>query len=533
MRLLILTSMIVLLMACSQHQAPSDTSADASETDGVSVTQLELNVEPLNILEEGESISLKASALLSDGQKIENISREFQPSSSLSGTLKWFSDNEEVVSVSETGVLTTLKEGTSTVTARLFAESVSVDVVVTAPKTLLTKLEWHQSSFEKRNRHAVFLTLDANYSDDTFYKGISADDFRSLADCDLNFSSSDESVAIVTQGGELTPVSNGESVIQVSCGDFSDELVFTASQLPDVVADSTEVLESISIQQSISDERSVGETVTLLCDLTFNTGTITSVSRTFVTPGGNLGAVDWESSDTTAVQVANGRALLIAYGSSTITASFRSLSNSIDMPVKMATEVPDDSSDYFLNTGDVFTFTYGDNGGYGSTWLPDILHGSAWTGGTDVVSLGGGGRLLIELKDYALVDGVGLDFTLFENPQYLSGYNLFAERAQVSVSEDGVTFYSFACDADDTVNQVYEGCAGVNPVNALENPFDPSVSGGDSFDLADVGLSQAHYILIQDEDTCTTDDPSYPLCATSTTQGFDLDAMILLNGVND
>lgn len=145
---------------------------------------------------------------------------------------------------------------------------------------------------------------------------------------------------------------------------------------------------------------------------------------------------------------------------------------------------------------------------------------------------------MVVLNNYVVVDGPGVDFTVFENAIQSDMYGNFAERAQVYVSADDDDYFFFPCDDDDP-DEIYSGCAGVTPVNAAENPLDPEVSGGDSFDLEDVGLAQAKYILIVDMDTCSPDDPTYydlngdALCGISGEQGFDLDAMAIINGVNE
>lgn len=200
------------------------------------------------------------------------------------------------------------------------------------------------------------------------------------------------------------------------------------------------------------------------------------------------------------------------------------------------------TADYFLSDNDrLAILDPGVNGGFKRHLFPAIVYGRPQTGGTHVYSLGGGGTILITLNGYIIVDGPGADFTIFENPQALTGYQLFAERAQVGVSDRGTDmedFVFFPCDAFDPMFE-YAGCAGVRTVNASANPLDPQVSGGDAFDLHDVKLAYAKHIIIRDLGTCRADDPTYYaadgslLCAASGTQGFDLDAMAIVNGVNE
>lgn len=206
---------------------------------------------------------------------------------------------------------------------------------------------------------------------------------------------------------------------------------------------------------------------------------------------------------------------------------------------KVVVEEPADFADRFLGPEDELNITYGTNGGFGSHLFPTIVYGMPQTGGKDVVALGGGGTLEIKLHGFLVADGDGPDFTLFENAVYSKKLNVvFAERAQVSVSQDGETFFDYPCDVNN-VADFYPGCAGVHEVFPLQDPTDPAVSGGDHYDLADVGLPWIQYIRIQDLDTCHPGDPTYEtqqfkyLCTGPGVQGFDLDAVAIVNGVKE
>lgn len=508
-------------------------SADGSENipeeedESIDVESVSLNEEGPLVMTVGESFQLELGATLSNGE----VSSAYQES------IVWYSNDADVVSVSDDGEIHALQEGSTTVKGTLFSQSDSIDVIVQDDEVDLTNLDFHQANFSKSSRSSLSLTLDVDFSDGTFFRGISAGDLREKILCDLSFSSSDEDTGVVTQEGLFTPVDNGVTTLKVQCGLRADTVTVTINGLTDVEADPDEQIESLTMTIDSSDWV-VGEEKTLTADAVFNTGTVTGISRTFVTPGGTLAALSWEVDDSSLLQIDSGTADLLSYGATTLTATFQEVSDQTEIFVKMASEEPDDSADYFLSSNDNLSISYGTNAGYGDHLFPTIVHGMPQTGGTHVVSFGGGGSLLVELVDYVVVDGPGFDFTLFENPVTLEGYNLFAERASVSVSEDGSSFYSFSCDVDDE-DEIYEGCAGVNPVNATENPLDPEVSGGDSFDLAGLSVSTVVFILIEDLDTCSPDDPTYYaadgslLCSVSGTQGFDLDAVAILNGINN
>ena len=96
----------------------------------------------------------------------------------------------------------------------------------------------------------------------------------------------------------------------------------------------------------------------------------------------------------------------------------------------------------------------------------------------------------------------------------------FAELATVEVSDDGVTFHTFPCTA---TTYPYGSCAGWHPVlanvdtNSID-PTDPSVAGGDAFDLADFGVSGARFVRITDR-----------VDHTGRAGAFDLDAISIVH----
>ncbi len=181
----------------------------------------------------------------------------------------------------------------------------------------------------------------------------------------------------------------------------------------------------------------------------------------------------------------------------------------------------------------VVSFTPGDAAGFGQDRMPDVVMGPPvgggdFRGGTDVVSLGRFGEIVVALDDMAITDGEGTDFIVFENPFEVQGrtpLTYFEELGEVSVSDDGTTWHTFPCDAHGA--RPHTGCAGWNPVySAPGNTLcatDPSVAGGDPFDLHDVGLQRARYVRIRD---LGTQSPIPP------TAGFDLDAVAVIHGAS-
>lgn len=142
------------------------------------------------------------------------------------------------------------------------------------------------------------------------------------------------------------------------------------------------------------------------------------------------------------------------------------------------------------------------------------------TAAESVCSLGLGGEIILGWKDAVLLNRTGADFTIFENAFLYLGGRTFAEPAKVAVSRDGIRFVEFPFDS-----LRLRGCAGITPTNGDKSPFNPSVSGGDSFDLADIGMDSVRFIKITDVSQIVLNNPQHPFY-DPTISGFDLDAVV-------
>ncbi len=196
---------------------------------------------------------------------------------------------------------------------------------------------------------------------------------------------------------------------------------------------------------------------------------------------------------------------------------------------------------------------------FGAAQLPGIVLGppgpsSGSTGGTSVASLGSGGSATLVFDDLVIEDGPGPDFIVFENAFFVGAppadavadFFVFAEPATVEVSMDGVTWTAFSYDAAAlaaTVGSLVDrelfarlrGLAGVTPTftGNWTVPDDPQVwdatgtggvsgAGGDAFDLADVGLTEARFVRLTDTGSANG--------AAGSGEGFDLDGVVVLHG---
>jgi hypothetical protein len=181
----------------------------------------------------------------------------------------------------------------------------------------------------------------------------------------------------------------------------------------------------------------------------------------------------------------------------------------------------------------VVSATIGTAGGGGTQ--ANVLgppHGAgAFQGSTDTLSLGLGGSITVAFTDNVIVDRPGPDFTVFENAFNSPGLGIFTEVGVVAASQDGVNFVEFPHGQD------LSGLAGRTPVYANPDandidPRDTSQAGGDSFDLATIGLASARYIRITDPAATIDDVGNHFPTPGPGKSGFDLDAIVGLHSQN-
>ncbi|MEA3266441.1 MAG: hypothetical protein U9P42_05790 [Candidatus Fermentibacteria bacterium] len=163
---------------------------------------------------------------------------------------------------------------------------------------------------------------------------------------------------------------------------------------------------------------------------------------------------------------------------------------------------------------------YGPGAGYGQSYYPENILGppdpdatptAPSFGEENLLTLGKDGWVVLEFTDNSIVNGSGADFTVFENVMD-TGSGYFQECAFVEVSQDGQYWVLFPWDAT-----TKEGLAGLMPTTG-EDPTNPEVSGGDQFDLEDLGLEWVRFVRLTD-------------CGDAVPDGglFDLDAVAAVN----
>jgi len=187
---------------------------------------------------------------------------------------------------------------------------------------------------------------------------------------------------------------------------------------------------------------------------------------------------------------------------------------------------PQQGSTHYASThyaSEVVSFSPGSNAGFGEDDLPQVVLGPPEvgppsSGAQDVLSLGVGGEIVLGFGGRQVLDGPGVDLIIWENPFWVGGNpeQPFAELGEVAVSEDGVTWHEFPCDPE-LEDGFDPGCAGWRPRREFDvcAPLVPEEAGGDTYDLADLGLAAIRYVRIRD----------LAAGGAPPSAGFDLDAV--------
>ena len=192
----------------------------------------------------------------------------------------------------------------------------------------------------------------------------------------------------------------------------------------------------------------------------------------------------------------------------------------LDEPSAPSCELPPREMPY---ASEVVAFTPGSNAGFGETELPGIVLGppggeGSGNGSLSVLSLGVGGEIILAFHEQVIVDGDGPDFVVFENPFLIGGdpETPFAEFAEVAISLDGERWETFPCES--RTEYPWPGCAGWSVVEEYDVCTEQLVegsTGGDLFDLSELGVTRARFVRIRD----LSETGGAP------TAGFDLDAV--------
>ena len=236
---------------------------------------------PANVAVSSVSLS-KATADLVIGGSVQ-LTATVSPSNATDKTVTWTTSNAAIATVSPTGLVTAVAEGTANITATAGGKSAVCKVTVSKPVISVTSVELDNTDITINKGDSK--TLKATVKPDN------------ATDKNVTWSSSKTDIATVDNNGKVTAVAKGEATITASCGGKTATCKVTVF-VP---------VESVTLSDTHLDMEK-GESKTL-------TATVKPDDVTDKT-------VSWSSSNTSVATVTNeGVVLAVAAGTSTITAT--------------------------------------------------------------------------------------------------------------------------------------------------------------------------------------------------------------------
>jgi len=234
-------------------------------------------------LPKGESQQLTATGLFSDGT-----------TSNLTNLVNWVTSSSSTASVSPSGLVTALVDGTSTITATDPVSLISDSSVVTVLPAVLDSLDLSSSTVSLAKGESEQLTATGLFSDGT------TSDLTNL----VNWVTSNGSSASVSSSGLVQALTTGTSTITATDPSSLISAVSSVTVLP-------AVLDSLSLSSSTV-SLAKGETQQLAATGLFSDGTTSDLTS----------LVSWSSSDTsTALVSPSGLVTALGTGVVSITAT--------------------------------------------------------------------------------------------------------------------------------------------------------------------------------------------------------------------
>ena len=137
------------------------------------------------------------------------------PSNATDKTVIWGSSKQSVATISNTGLVSAIAEGSSTITATAGGKSATCSIVVSKRVIEVTSIELNKN----------VLSLVEGDSE-TLIATVKPDD---ATDKTVSWSSSDDGIVSVDQAGKVTAIKGGEATITASAGDKSAKCVVTVT----------------------------------------------------------------------------------------------------------------------------------------------------------------------------------------------------------------------------------------------------------------------------------------------------------------
>ena len=232
------------------------------------------------------SITLSNTSIALTEQETFQLSATVNPSNATGKTVTWSSSNTAVATVSNNGLVTAVKEGSATITAKAGDKTATCTVTVSKKVIPVTSVSLNKTSLALTEQESF--QLSATVSPDN------------ASDKTVTWSSSNTAVATVSNNGLVTAVKEGSATITAKAGDKTATCAVTISKkvipVTSVTLNKTSLAlteqETFQLSASVSPDNATDKTVT------------------------------WSSSNTAVATVSqDGLVTAIAVGSATITAT--------------------------------------------------------------------------------------------------------------------------------------------------------------------------------------------------------------------
>lgn len=200
-------------------------------------------------LEKGETAQLE----INYGADKENAKADAIAKAAEALVLDWSSDNEDVATVDEKGVVTAVGGGEANITVSIKDANIQSVCKITVDVALEDIDVQENMALVLNDKDTAELQVKLMPEDAT--------------DVELVFESSDENVATVDKDGKVTAVANGECVITVSCGELQGETAVKVDTAPvELKAEDMEITEGKTAQVDVVAE---GEDITVGTEYTY------------------------------------------------------------------------------------------------------------------------------------------------------------------------------------------------------------------------------------------------------------------------
>ena len=253
------------------------------------------------------SISLNETSITFTDNSTKKLIATLLPSNTTDSVV-WTSNNNDIATVDNTGLVTPISYGTCMITAICGNCSAICNISVNIQSPVVT---------DGITLNPTSMTLTERYSSEV----ITATLTGNLVGSTVTWVSSDTTVASVTNGGKVTALANGTCIITATCGSKSATCSVTVN-IGDTGGDTGTTTNTLTINPSSLTFTKKNETATLA--LGYNGEAVLGYSA------------KWISSNSTAVYVdSSGTVMALANGSSTVTASYSGLTASCTITVNI------------------------------------------------------------------------------------------------------------------------------------------------------------------------------------------------------